>query len=173
MNLGTDKKINTEDFENLYRKYAGGALRLAAAVLGDKDSADDAVQEAFIRVYRSLEKFDSSRDFKPWFDRILINECRRIASVRLQYVDIDDVEKIGGLSYSTDDDEIEALKGAISRLKPKYRELILLKYMQGYTESEIAKIVSLPRSTVKSRLFEARNEIKCILKEDYHDEKQQ
>lgn len=169
MNLGKNGKIDTEDFESLYRKYAGGALRLATAILGDESSADDAVQEAFIRVYRSLKKFDANRNFKSWFDKILVNECRRIASNNLQYVDIDDAEKVEKLSYTSNDDEIEALKNAIGKLEPKYRELIMLKYMQGYTESEIAEIVSLPRSTVKSRLFEARNRLRLILGEDYYE----
>lgn len=159
--------IRRESFEKLYNQYAVHALRLAYAILRDQSSAEDAVQEAFIRVYYNRQKFDESRSFKPWFDRILVNECKRILSKKKQFVDIEEAQKTEDLSRADEcSDEIQLLKSAISRLNTKHREIILLKYMQGYTEAEIAQILSIPRSTVKSRLFEARNKLKTMMMED-------
>ena len=69
---------NNESFSELYNKYADFALRVAMAVTRNKISAADAVQEAFIRVYRNILTFNLDKPFEPWVYRILINECNRI-----------------------------------------------------------------------------------------------
>src|SRR5690554_5395654 len=67
-----------EAFGMLYNKYADYALRVGLAVTKNRANGADAVQETFLRVYRNIHKFDNKKPFKPWFYKILINECRRI-----------------------------------------------------------------------------------------------
>lgn len=161
------ENISLDSFGEIYNQYVSHALRLAYALLHDQSAAEDAVQEAFIRAYYHREKFDKSKKFKPWFDRILINECKRILGRRKQFMDIEEAERMEDFSSSADEsDEIQTLRSSIDRLAPKYKEVILLKYMQGYSEVEIAQILLIPRSTVKSRLFEARNKLKSMMMED-------
>lgn len=75
------KRIKAGDwdaFSLLYNQYADYALRVGMAVTRSRANSADAVQETFIRVYRNIDKFDIDKPFKPWFYKILINECRRI-----------------------------------------------------------------------------------------------
>ena len=73
------RKCRTGDarfFEPLVRAYEGPGLRVATGMLGDVDDARDALQEAFVKVFRNLSKFDTRRAFGPWFFQILRNQCR-------------------------------------------------------------------------------------------------
>ncbi|NLX85861.1 MAG: sigma-70 family RNA polymerase sigma factor, partial [Clostridiales bacterium] len=91
MDIQLIQKIKAGDsssFKKLYDMYADAALRTAAGITGDSELAKDAVQETFIRVYRSLNSFDTSRPFKPWFYRIRINECSRLLRKRPRVISL-------------------------------------------------------------------------------------
>lgn len=150
-------------FTELYRHYADHALRMAMAVTKDKDSAADAVQEAFVRVYRHVDSFDLDKPFKPWFYRILINECNRILKSKSRTFFIQDfIEHVSGMMQSHDNnfEEYEALYSAIKQLKDTNRIPIVLKYLEDFQESEIAEILGLNLNTVKTRLFKGRQKLK-------------
>ncbi|MBE0448901.1 MAG: RNA polymerase sigma factor [Actinobacteria bacterium] len=150
-------------FTELYGHYADHALRIAMAVTKDKDSAADAVQEAFVRVYHHVDSFDLDKPFKPWFYRILINECNRILKSRSRIVFIQDfIERISGMrqSYDHNFEEYEALYSAVKQLKDTHRIPIVLKYLEDFQESEIAEILGLNLNTVKTRLFKGRQKLK-------------
>ncbi|WP_163195793.1 RNA polymerase sigma factor [Clostridium thermarum] len=162
-------KIKSRDrasFEELYNIYAEQALRVAMAVTKDKTSAADAVQEAFIRVYKNIDSFDESKDFKPWFYRILINECSRLLSRNSKAILISDFLE-NGIDNSRYDhynfQEYETLYKAVNKLKDINRIPIILKYLRGFTESEIAQILDININTVKSRLFKGREKLKKYL----------
>ena len=70
-------KLNKDSFDIYYQTYANSALRVAAAVVRSDAAAADVVQETFLRVYLNMQKFDNTKDFEPWFYRILINEWKR------------------------------------------------------------------------------------------------
>jgi RNA polymerase sigma factor (sigma-70 family) len=164
--LQSIKEGNNEAFEELYNKYAGYALRVAMAVIGNKASAADAVQETFIRVYRNINNFDVDKPFEPWFYRILINECNRILGKNSNVVLIDDfVEK--DLQGSIEDDysfqEYESLYKAIENLDDNNRVPIVLKYLKGFKESEIAEILGINVNTIKSRLLKGKQKLRKLL----------
>jgi RNA polymerase sigma factor (sigma-70 family) len=150
-------------FADLYRQYADQALRVAAAITKDKHSAADAVQETFIRIHHHVDRFDLDKPFKPWLYRILINECNRILKSRGKTVFIQDF--LENLAEPAAKDfhgfeEHEALYAAIKQLKDINRVPIVLKYLEGLGESEIAQILNVPQSTVKARLFKGRQRLK-------------
>ncbi|AGT30857.1 RNA polymerase [Geobacillus genomosp. 3] len=149
-------------FAELYALYAEYALRVAAAVTGNTANAADAVQEAFIRVYDHIGRFDSFRPFRPWFYRILINECRRVMKKqRTMAMMSEDIGNSRRLAYEEHYafEQYEELYRAIGRLKEEQRIAIVLKYLQGFTDEEIADILDLNVNTVKSRLFKARGQL--------------
>ena len=74
------KSGDRKAFEELYNLYADQGLRTALAITKNKSNAADAVQETFIRVYNNIKSFDETKPFKPWFYKILINECNRLLS---------------------------------------------------------------------------------------------
>jgi RNA polymerase sigma factor (sigma-70 family) len=157
---------DNEAFAELYNKYADYALRVAMAVTRNKASATDAVQEAFIRVYRNMHTFNLDKAFEPWFYRILINECNRLLGKNSNVVLIDDFIENNIESSSEDEynfEEYESLYKAIESLKDNNRIPIILKYLRGFKESEIAEILGVNINTIKSRLFKGRQKLKNVI----------
>lgn len=157
-----------EAFATLYNQYADYALRVGLAVTKNMANSADAVQETFIRVYRNIDKFDIEKSFKPWFYRILINECRRIMYSSGDTLSMDEqIENSGQLSeedqYKFQD--YEGLYKAIQELDEINRVPIILKYLQDFSEKEISEILDLNLNTVKSRLYKGRQKLKKVLED--------
>ena len=150
-----------EAFERLYDAYAPSALRLAASVTLRADLAADAVQEAFLRVYRKGGGFRSGADFEPWFYRIVLNESRRAA--RCNPFPAEEGERA---AFAEDTHLSMAVEEAFSRISPQHRAVLTLKFLLGYTEAETAKILRVPEGTVKSRIHYAKKELARILGEE-------
>lgn len=163
------KRIKAGDwdaFSLLYNQYADYALRVGMAVTRSKANSADAVQETFIRVYRNIDKFDIDKPFKPWFYKILINECRRIMTPSPDILPMDEILE-NDTQLSQEDkyrfQEYEDLYKAIQELDETNRIPIILKYLQDFSEKEIAEILGLNINTVKSRLYKGRQKLKKAL----------
>jgi len=154
-----DKKA----FEELYNQYVGYATRTAIAITRSSTLASDAVQETFIRVYFNIDKFKPGHPFEPWLYRILINECMRLMKRGTRVMYVDDYSDIGH-NISHEDDHLfekyEELYRAIESLDDKIRIPIVLKYLKGFREADIAEILQLNVNTVKSRLLKGRQKLK-------------
>lgn len=151
------KQGNRDAFRLLYDEYANYAIRTAKAITRNEELAKDAVQETFIRVYRNISSYDSSLSFGAWFYRILVNECNRLLNKEKKVIPIDTslVEVL-----ETSKEGVTDLYAIIQNMSDLYRIPILLKYIQGFSEKEIADILDLNQNTVKSRLFNGRNLLK-------------
>jgi RNA polymerase sigma-70 factor (ECF subfamily) len=155
--IGEIRDGNKDSFRKLYEAYSDGALRTAAGIMRDRELARDAVQETFIRVYRNLGSFDTDKPFKPWFYRILVNECNRLLRKQPRVVSLDRVcDEQGHQIAGKDREDYMDLYDAIQSLKDIYRIPVVLKYLQGFTEKEAAQILETNQNTVKSRLYKAR-----------------
>lgn len=155
-----DKKA----FRQLYNAYANTAIRTASAITRNREQAKDAVQETFIRVYRQIGSYDESLPFDPWFYRILTNECLRVMKKEASHSKY--VEQIE-LSAPYEEEHLFDLYSLIQSLEDHQRIPIILKYIKGFSEKEIAEILSLNQNTVKSRLFKGRKRLKeQLMKED-------
>lgn len=162
------KKGDPEAFATLYHQYAEYALRVAMAITKDVADGSDAVQETFIRVHKNIFKFDLKRPFKPWFYKILVNECRRIMHFSTDALPID--EKIGNDIQLSEEDvyqfqEYEVLYRAIQNLDEINRVPIILKYLQDFSEKEISEVLDLNINTAKSRLYKGRQKLRRMLEE--------
>jgi len=163
------KKIRDGDdkaFAQLYDLYGEYSLRVASIVTRNSVDAADAVQETFIRVYNNIHSFNTSKAFKPWFYRILINECNRILKSKSKTIYMNDyLEK--DLNIGKKDDykfqEYEELYKALQDLDEINRLPIILKYVNDFTEKEISQILDSNINTVKSRLFKGRQKLKKVL----------
>lgn len=146
--------------EHLYRRHWPWAHRAAYLVVHDAAAAEDIAQEAFLSAIRSLDRFDRSRPFGPWLNRIVVNRAidwARARSLRRETgADVD----AGGVpdsvapetTSSVYSDEVVA---ALRQLSPEHRAVVVLRYLLDYTPGEIAKALGLPRGTVNSRLRRA------------------
>ena len=168
---GGARPCTTPDLDRMMDAYGNGLLRLCFMYLKDMQLAEDAVQDTFIKVYRNYHRFDQSGGEKAWVSRIAVNVCKdmlRSAWKRRVNVveELNDVPDEGNPYHAADDTLLEE----VMRLKPKYREAILLFYYQDMKISEIAAALDTPESTIAVRLKRAREQLRDRLGGWYHDE---
>lgn len=160
-------------FEPLVRAYEGPGMRVAMGMMGDPDEARDALQEAFIKVFRNFKKFDMKRSFGPWFYQILRNQCRDMLRSRQSRgrMEVKDERLEMRPADSRYDPERTRARGAASellwqgldRIGTEHREILVMKELQNFKYNEIAEILEIPEGTVASRLFHARKALKDAL----------
>lgn len=159
------KKGNQQAFRILYDRYANYALRTAYAITRSRSDAADVVQETFIKVYRNIDTFDLNKAFKPWFYRILINESRRFLKKHSRESVTTSSDVLLDYLHQSQNEmkSYENLNIALEYLPENTRTLLILKYLNAFTEKEIADMLELNLSTVKSRLYKARNDLRASL----------
>jgi len=150
----------------LVDQYAGALYRVAYSVLRNSTDAEDAVQEAFLRVLRHRDTLDEVRDHRVWLIRIVWNivlDRKRRAKTRPETDDVSELARVlpsTGLSA----EELAAaaehhahVLGCVEQLPAKEREVLLLSAFEELTSVEIAAVLDITESSVRSRLFRARN----------------
>lgn len=166
---------DTRFYEPLVRAYEGQGMRVALGLMGNADDARDALQEAFVKAWGALGRFDLERAFGPWFFQILRNHCRDLLRSRQARFRLE--ERDEGLELRASDPEAgperirerqaarELLWSALERVGEDHREVLVLKELQGFRYGEIASILDIPEGTVASRLYHARRALKGALEE--------
>jgi RNA polymerase sigma-70 factor (ECF subfamily) len=151
-----------EAFRHLVERYQRQAVSHATAILGSRDEAMDAAQEAFIDAFRALKQFDNSRPFYPWFYVLLRNRCFKLTARKREMANIDETVIVAANSAAQSED-ILALENALRSLNMEDREIITLKYFDGLNYNELAERLQIPKGTVMSRLFHARRKLQVQL----------
>ena len=165
-------------YRELVTRYATPAVNFIFRIVRDRALAEDLAQEGFLRVYQRLKTFDPQRKFSSWFFQVLRNITIDYLRVnRLPTSSLDELaeEGVQGAAVDRDSRSPEQLAGqselatamtvALSRIRPEYREVVVLRYQEGLTQPEIAEILGLPSGTVKTYLHRARKELAGILSE--------
>ncbi len=155
-------------FGVLVERYASQARRVARAVLGDPDEADDAAQDGFLSALVKLSQYDARRPFGPWLMRIVANAAtdrRRRRQVRR--VEPLDPGLVGG-GPRPDTEAVrselgERLRAALAELPPRRRTAVVLFDVEGYSHAEIAEMLGIPEGTVRSEVFHARRRLRALL----------
>lgn len=160
-------KGEKEAFRFLVERYQTQAVGHSLAILGNREDALDATQEAFVDAFRSLKKFDPARRFYPWFYVLLRNRCYKLIEKRRETENIEDAQIIAPQSGVSAEERI-ALERALLSLSGEDREIITLKYLDGFSYDEIAGLLEIPRGTVMSRLFYARKQLQAKLTGKFH-----
>ena len=169
---------NTQIFSRLIDNYKNMVYNLAYRISNNPHEAEDISQEAFLRAYQSLARFNPSYKFSTWLYQITLNIIRdKFKRKEIDYtsldapVETDDSEFYSQPTDLTDNPEqiiaqkenLQAIQKAIYSLPVKYREVIVLRHLQDLSYIEIANILKLPQGTVKIRLYRAREQLKKIL----------
>ena len=161
----------------LVDRYKDKAMTLAVRMLKSREDAEEVVQDAFIRAYNALDKFQGASRFGTWFYRIVYNVClTRLGKRKSEFdrVDYDDEREYEhpassapsvGIDFETED-MISFIKKTIETLPGKYATILTLFYVQDLTHDEICEVTQLPLGTVKVHLFRAR----ALLQERLHNE---
>jgi len=155
-------------FERLYSVHGARMKSIALNLLGNVADAEDAVQEAFIKIYRGIGGFKGRSAFYTWIYRILVNACHDMRRKRQRRQEqpelgIDPV----GLNFpapcAVDHPLRLTLESHLARLNPRSRTVFLLFEVEGFKHREISQILKIPEGTSKNLLFEAKRELQRLL----------
>jgi RNA polymerase sigma-70 factor (ECF subfamily) len=154
-------------FAALVQRYQRVFFTVALRILGDGDESNDAVQNAFIKVYEKLETFDPARRFFSWAYRILVNECLNARRARRPQEPLTvDLQASGDpLETLERDERRRRVQSALLALSLEHREVVVLRHFAGLSYDEISDALHVPVATVKSRLHSARQRLAHLLLE--------
>ncbi len=150
-------------FVSLYNRYKEGVYSFALRMLRDRDAAKDAMQETFLRIYENRDRLLKTHAFRAWLFSIARNQCLNMlrhsnrqvplseaADQQLQETATRPLEKA---------EQIALVQHFLGRLKPEYREVIILREYHHMSYAEIAAVTKSTLSAVKSRLYKARRKL--------------
>lgn len=150
-------------------------FRLAYLLLSDGDDAKDIAQEAFIRAFQSLDRFDQNRPLRPWLSRITINLARNrrrslgryMAHLTRWFQQESNTVEPGPQEMHLQAWQSQALWQAIRTLNRSDQEIIYLRYFLELSVTETAEAVEIAPGTVKSRLHRALNRLRTVIEIDF------
>ena len=160
-------KGEKEAFRFLVERYQTQAVGHSMAILANREDALDATQEAFVDAFQALKKFDRTRRFYPWFYVLLRHRCYKLIAKKREAENIEEARILAPQPGVSGEERI-ALERALRSLSREDREIITLKYLDGFSYDEIAELLKIPRGTVMSRLFYARKELQAKLTGKFH-----
>lgn len=163
-----------EAFHDLVVRFERPVYALILRMVHDAETAEDLAQDVFVKAYRHLRSYDPRRKFASWLFKVAHNTTiDHLRRAQLDTVPLAaEPEEGGGLLAVLADPAAEspaaaaerremarALERAISRLRPEYREAVVLRYVEGLAYQEICDVLALPVGTVKTNLHRARKEL--------------
>lgn len=163
------RRGNAGSFRPLVDAYFSQTVRLAGALVGSRD-AEDVAQEAFVAAYGAIATHEPGRPFYPWLRGILVNRAKVfIRSRNRARVRVDAAAARPGhwtAGAKADDPRlVDLMHRALARVESDDRILLVLKHVEGYTYDELSVHLGIPRGTVMSRLYRARQHLRAIVEE--------
>lgn len=153
------KNHNKEAFEDLMQIHAQSMYKVAKAILKNDEDVLDAMQETALTCWEKIGTLKQERCFKTWLTRILINHCNEICRQRKFTVPDERISETGRQEESFLNVEWEDF---LNCLDVKHRTVIILYYVQGFKTREVAEILKVNESTVRSRLAAARDKMEQL-----------
>jgi RNA polymerase sigma-70 factor, ECF subfamily len=159
----------------LVAEYSTALYRVAFSVTRNAAEAEDAVQEAFLRVLRHQDRLGEIRDYRVWLVRIVWNivlDRKRRAKTRPENEDLSDHARVltsgerGADERAISKEERGRILALIDRLPHREREALLLSAIEELTTAEIASVLGTTESSIRSRIFRARRELSVLLEQE-------
>jgi len=167
------KQGDLSGLEDLVKQYQALAVHTAYLIVADRSLAEDIVQSAFLKAAKKIDQFDVQRPFRPWFLRMVVNDC--IKAARRQKRDLSlDQPSAAILSWLTDPapapeqlletrELCQSVWDALRQLPPEQRAVVVQRHFLEMDEAEMARELHQSPSTVKWRLHAARKRLKTLL----------
>ena len=167
------KNGNCESFNPLVERYKLPLYKVMYRMVYNRDDAEDLVEEAFIKAFRAISKFEIGRPFYAWICRIAVNNAinylkkeRRGQVQPIEFFEHSLAAKKGNPVEMTKQKVLqERITAAMAKLPDDYRTIIVLKVEEDFSYDEISKVLKIPKGTVMSRLARARQKLRGIFKE--------
>lgn len=172
------KKGDISGLSILVQKYQVKAVHTALLITHDLPSAEEVVQDSFVKAFHKISQFDETRPFNPWFLRIVINAAIKRAKKQKKFLAMDKpddenniedwlIDQTKSPEELAESAEIQTIVWqAIEKLNPNQRAVIVLKYFLEDTESEIVNQLGKPLTTIKWWLYIARQRLKQLIISD-------
>ena len=165
-----DETVHSQplSFDELYRLYATDVLRVSYYYLGNREQAEDVTQDVFVRFISNHPELEPGRE-KAWLFKVALNRCRdlwRGSWFKKMVLGHPAFELFPAPDEIGKAAEKFALAEAVNRLRPEFKEVVLLFYYQGFSVTEIADMLGIAEGTVSSRLSRARSKLQEELKGD-------
>ena len=165
MTIITSKEKQLND---AYTKYADMLYHLSLSHMQNKEDAEDVIQEVFCKYYSKMPSFADAAHEKAWFIRVTVNQCRdhlRHRKLRT-HTPLHEIGDIAGQTGITDEAALDVMQ-LLSYLPEKYRSVVILHYLEGFSVEEISMALNIGKSAVKMRLARAREQLhEELIKED-------
>jgi RNA polymerase sigma-70 factor, ECF subfamily len=161
---------NAEAFRELVERYRDQYARYAFHMLGNREDAEEALQDAFTRAYRSLPRCEDPERFGAWLFRILVNRCRTAGTRRgrrARTFVTDDAALLGASEDHPEDRAAwrEEIDRALQQLRAEQREAFLLKYVEELGYEEMSRMTGVGVSALKMRVMRACERLRDLLSE--------
>jgi RNA polymerase sigma-70 factor, ECF subfamily len=167
------KQGDLTGLEALVQQYQTLAVHAAYLIVADRSVAEDIVQAAFLKVASKIEQFDTDRPFRPWFLRIVVNDCIKSARCQKRSLSLEspssDIlswlsDPAAGPEETVEVNELrEAVWKALRQLSPEQRAVIIQRHFLEMDEAEMVHELQKPASTVKWWLHQGRQRLKTLL----------
>ena len=160
----------TEAYALLVDRHHARCLRIACRILGNREDAEEAVQDAFLRAFRALAAYEPRERFGAWLTRIVINGCRTTSARELRRSALfDDAELPASVAGpGVPDDDFPELAAALQLLPSDQREALVLRYADDLTYDEMSRITGAGASALKMRVQRAFTRLRALLTEVSH-----
>lgn len=145
----------------LFARHWPTAWRTALAITGSRAAADDIAQDALVRAFAGIDRFDPSRPFGPWLHRIVANRALDHLRAERRLVPLEAAPEPPAPDPPAPADA--ELLAALARLRPERRAVVVLRHLLDYSPREIGEMLDLPEGTVSSRLARALDELRELI----------
>ena len=149
-----------KDLRQVVDTYAASLYRLACSYCGSHADAEDVVQEVFLKYLQSMPEFPTEQQLRAWLMTVTANKCKDLlrSPWRRKQAPLGEAEAV-----TTPDESTDVMQAALLRLSPGNQAVIYLYYYEELTTKEIGEILKLSETAVRSRLFQARKQLKKLL----------
>ncbi len=166
-------KGDTYAFGKIVEQYQNTVFRICLSYLSDREEAEDAAQEVFLRIYKSLAGFRLGKSFTPWVYAIALNwvksrrsVLKRLADTKRKLILVDEPAAETPEIITDKEMQKKALQDAVKSLPAPLKDVVVLYYLEDVSVDDIAEALGIGKENVKSRLFRARKKLKEILEKD-------
>ena len=165
-------KNDRKSQRDLYHHFYAYGLSICLRYSDSRDEAVELLNEAFMKIFTNLKKFNLSKPFTPWLRKILINTCiNNFRRKRIDFTNELDDNQIHNTSESIISEiSYQEILKMIRKLSPAYRAVFNLYVIEGYKHEEIAKMLNISVGTYKSNLAKAKNNLRIIVREYFQED---
>lgn len=158
-----------ESFRTLYERHRARVFHVAYRVTGNADDAEELTQETFLTLYREARSFEGRARFTTWLTSIVLNKSINLAKQRQGRSTL--LKRFFGRPREAERPrQPDAAQGLLDRVAERYRAVLTLRYVMGYSHEEIAETLDCPVGTAKSKLFQAHQAVRRAIEGEGEDE---